>query len=127
MAKGYTSFSAGFLGAEAVATKPIGNMKYLDWDKVKTVVAENPKATIRAGLQEDWNNTSGVIFAQGNYYDGGCVYGSSKWATPIVDVDGMEIECYKDSPNEWGSGMPRWWGDGAEVLDSYDFEDDFED
>lgn len=118
--KGYTSFAAGFLGAAAVATKPIGNMKYMDWKKVQQIVDENPNAVIYAGLQEDWNNTSGLIFAEGKYYDG-YVYGCSTWATPIVDVDGEEIECWTYEETEEGSGKPKWWGNGQELLDEYDF------
>lgn len=34
--KGYTDFSMGFMGPSAVATKPIGNMKYMDWGKSST-------------------------------------------------------------------------------------------
>lgn len=118
--KGYTDFVSGFFGASAVATKPIGKMKYMDWDKVQKIVNENPNSVIYAGLMEDWNNTSGLIFAKGNYYRG-YVYGASVWATPIVDVDGEEIECwtYKETP--YGSNRPDWWGNGQELLDEYDF------
>lgn len=70
---------------------------------------------------EDWNNTSGLIFAKGNYYDG-YVYGASSWATPIVDVDGEEIECWTNTRTEEGAEKPKWlYGDN--VLDAYDFED----
>lgn len=31
--KGYTDFAMGFMGPGAIATKPIGDMKYMDWDK----------------------------------------------------------------------------------------------
>ena len=119
--KGYTNFSMGFLGAEAVATKPIGKMKYMDWDKVKLVVEENPNSVIYAGLMEDWNNTSGLIYAKGKYYDG-YVYGCSSWATPIVDVDGKEIECYTYEAGT--SHKPKWWGNGQELLDEWNYEDD---
>ena len=65
--KGYTDFAMGFLGPEAIATKPIGQMKYMDWNKVKEIVETHPDAVIHAGLLEDWNNTSGLIYAKGNY------------------------------------------------------------
>ena len=32
--KGYTDFAAGFLGMDAVATKPIGDMKFMDSDVI---------------------------------------------------------------------------------------------
>lgn len=119
--KGYTDFAMGFLGAGAVATKPIGAMKYMDWKKVQQIVDENPNAVIYAGLQEDWNNTSGLIFAKGEYYRG-YVFGCSSWATPIVDVDGEEIECWTYEPTEEGSSRPTWWGNGKPLEDEWDFE-----
>lgn len=118
--KGYTNFSDGFLGVSAVATKPIGVMKYMDWGKVKKVIEEHPNSIIYAGLMEDWNNTSGLIFAKGNYYNG-YVYGASIWATPILDVDGEEIECWTYEKTKEGSGKPSWlYGDN--ILDEFDFD-----
>jgi hypothetical protein len=121
--KGYTDFAMGFLGPRAIATKPIGSMKYMDWKKVQKVVDEHPNSVIHAGLQEDWNNTSGLIYAKGKYYDG-YVYGCSTWATPIVDVDGEEIECWTNEETEERSGKPAWWGNGQELLSEWDYEDE---
>lgn len=117
--KGYTSFAAGFLGPEVVATKPIGKMKYMDWERVKELIKQNPNSEIYAGLMEDWNNTSGLIFAKGNYYDG-YVYGSSTWATPILDIDGMEIECWTYEETEEGSGKPDWLY-GENIKDAFEY------
>lgn len=123
--KGYTSFSMGFLGMDAVATKPIGDMKYMDWKKVQQIVDEHPDSVIYAGLMEDWNNTSGLIYAKGEYYNG-YVYGCSKWATPIVDVDGEEIECWTYEETEEGSNKPTWWGNGQKLKSEWDFEEDYD-
>ena len=82
--KGYADFAIEFLGASAVATKPMDKTKFMDW-----------------------NNTSGLIFANGKYYNG-YVYGASCWATPIVDVDGKEIECWTYEETKEGSGKPDW-------------------
>ena len=124
--KGYTDFYAGFLGPKAVATKPIGKMKYMDWQKVQHLVDENPNAVIYAGLMEDWNNTSGLIYAKGKYYNG-YVYGSSVWATPIIDIDGEEFECWTYEKTKEGSHKPDWWGNGQELLDAWDFDEDEDD
>ena len=123
--KGYTNFLDGFLGVGAVATKPIGDMKFMDWKKVQEIVDTHPNSVIYAGLMEDWNNTSGLIFAKGRYYDGD-VFGCSTWATPIVDVDGEEIECWTYEESKEGSHKPNWWGNGQELLDEYDFDEDNE-
>lgn len=120
--KGYTDFMAGFLGPEFTATKPIGKTKFMDWKKVQEIVDKHPNSVIRAGLMEDWNNTSGLIFAKGEYYDG-YVYGLSIWATPIVDVDGKEIECWTYEETEEGSDKPKWWGNGTKLKSEWDYED----
>lgn len=120
--KGYTNFADGFLGPRAVATKPIGEKKFMDWNKVKEVVENHPHSVIYAGLMEDWNNTSGLIFAKGKYYDG-YVFGCSVWATPIVDVDGEEIECWTYEETKEHSDKPIWWGNGQKLIDPYFYED----
>ena len=119
--KGYTDFCTGFLGPEAVATKPIGKMKYMDWNKAKELIEQHPDSVIYAGLMEDWGNTSGLIFANGDYYNG-YVYGASIWATPILDIDGEEIECWTYEETEEGSDKPSWLC-GDHVKNMYDFED----
>lgn len=121
--KGYTDFAMGFMGPEAVATKPIGDTKFMDWSKVQKIVDEHPDSVIYAGLMEDWNNTSGLIFAKGKYYDG-YVFGMSCWATPIVDVDGVEIECWTYEPTVELNEKPSWWGNGQPLLDEYEFKED---
>lgn len=120
--KGNTDFMMGFLGANAVATKPIDKLKFMDWKKVQQIVDEHPNSVIHAGLQEDWNNTSCLIYANGQYYYGHSFYGCSIWATPIVDVDGEEIETWTYAKTKEGSEIPSWWGNGQEVLHEYDFE-----
>ena len=110
-----TSFFDGCMGPEAIATKPIGEMKYMDWEKVQQIVDENPDAVIHAGLKEDWNNTSGLIYAKGKYYNGGSLYDRSVWATPIVDVDGKEIECWTYEKQKKSTGVPRGWGKNTKI------------
>lgn len=123
--KGYTDFIQGFLGPSSVATKPIGEMKYMDWEKVEQIVLEHPNSVIRAGLMEDWGNTSCLIYAKGEYYDG-YVFGASCWATPIVDVDGEEIECWTYDESKGEVHKPKWWGRGRELLSVREYEDEDE-
>lgn len=119
--KGYIDFADGFLGMEAIATKPIGKIKSLDWEKAKKLVEEHPNSVIQAGLLEDWSNTSGLIAADGKYCADSYVFVASKWATPIVDIDGEEIECweYAKKTNDC-SKRPKWWGKGKEIISEYD-------
>ena len=115
--KGYTDFAMGFMGPGAIATKPIGDMKYMDWDKVQKLVDKHPNSVIYAGLLEDWGNTSGLIFANGEYYNGRYIYDRSVWATPIVDIDGEEIECWTYNESREATGTPGWWGNGTKLKD----------
>ena len=121
--KGYTDFAMGFMGPGAIAIKPIGDMKYMDWDKVQKLVDKHPNSVIYAGLLEDWGHTSGLIFANGEYYNGRYIYDRSIWATPIVDIDGEEIECWTYNESKEATGIPEWWGNGTKLKDEWDFEE----
>lgn len=123
--KGYTDFASGFFGPSAIAgSNSIGKMRYMDWEKVKKIIETHQNAIIYAGLREDWNNTSGLIYAKGKYYNG-YVFGASSWATPIVDVDGVEIECWTTEETIEGADKPSWLINRI-LLDPYDFEEDDE-
>lgn len=123
--KGYTDFVSGFFGPSAIAgSNPIGKMRYMDWEKVKEIIETHQNAIIYAGLREDWNNTSGLIYAKGKYYNG-YVFGASSWATPIVDVDGVEIECWTTEETIEGADKPSWLINRI-LLDPYDFDEEDE-
>lgn len=112
--KGYTDFFAGFLGASAVATKPIGETKYMDWERAHKIIEErakkNKSITVEAGLMEDWNNTSGIVYIDGRFVRAPFVFARSSWATPILDIDGEEIECYTTTkPDGFTECTPTWW------------------
>lgn len=111
--KGYTDFIGGMEDTIRRAANGEFNeakMKYLDWNKAQQIVDEHPDSVIYAGLMEDWNNTSGVIYDKGKYFRSNYVYGASIWATPIVDVDGIEIECWTYDKTKEDYHMPKWWG-----------------
>lgn len=109
----YMGFTEGMMGYHIPSDT---GYKYLDWEKAKRIVKDNPKAEIYAGLQEDWGCTSGLIYDNGEYYDGGgCFYGCSYWATPILMVDGKEIECWTNEPTKEQENVPEWWGEGAKL------------
>lgn len=118
--KGTTDFVSGFFGPMAVATRPIGGTKYLDWEKARQLINEHPDSVIYAGLAEDWNNTSGLIYAKGNFYNG-YVFGCSCWATPILDIDGEEYECWTYEKTPEGSGKPEWLREGPHLKEEYEF------
>ena len=124
MSKGYIGFTEGIAIGTSIGYSP-DTMKYMDWDKVEQICKEHPDSIIYAGLQEDWGYTSGKIFDHGVYFDGGNLYDQSKWATPILDVDGKEIECWTKDPHV-NTGIPGWWGRGAEVKSAVTWDDWFD-
>ena len=86
-------------------------MRQIDWERAKTICEENPGKVIYAGLRGDMEWTSGRIFDGEKRVDDGDVYAASVWATPILEVDFVEIECWK-----YGSDakMPSWWSCDAD-------------
>lgn len=122
MAKGYTDFFGGMFTGAAKPTAP-GGVKYMDWEKAEKICLEHPYSVVYAGLAEDWGWTSGKIYENGKWYDGGTLYDRSKWATPILDVDGEEIECFTHEEHE-RTGIPKWWGRGEEVHSEWEDYDE---
>lgn len=116
--KGYTDFIGGMFEYHP---EHHDGVRYMDWDKVKQICLANPTSKIEAGLREDWNNTSGIIFNNGEYYDGGTLYNQSRWATPIVDIDDVEIEVWTNEPLDF-SGIPNWWGNGSDLKCGWQWE-----
>lgn len=122
--KWYTDFIGGMILGMGMPTAEAGT-KYMDWERAEKICLENPNSVVRAGLREDWNNTSGIIYNKGRWCDGGDLYALSRWATPIVDVDDIEeIECFNHEKK--GSKIPKWWGRGEELESGFkwDFEED---
>lgn len=113
--KGYTDFFGGILDPHE---SHADGDRYLDWKKAEQICKDNPHSTIYAGLREDWFWTSGLIFENGVYSDGGCLYNHSYWATPILDVDGVEIECWTNEPYDF-PGVPPTWGNGVTVSEDF--------
>ena len=110
--KGHLGFVEG-MSISALIPDAEDGFKYLDWDKAKKVCEQFPTATIIAGLLEDWDCTSGIIFKNGKYNTKSYLYVSSRWATPYLDVDGMEIPCWTNEDKyKSDSKRPKWWGKG---------------
>lgn len=89
-----------------IATAKGNKMRQLDWDKAKEICEKNKGKTIYAGLQYDMEWTGGCIF-DGEKYVRDYVFVASTWATPILEIEGEEIECWKYGED---TDMPKWWG-----------------
>lgn len=89
-----------------IARREGSPMRQLDWEKAKEICEQNKGKEVYAGLQDDMEWTGGCIF-DGEKQVRDYVYVASCWATPILAIDGVEIECWVyGRDNE----MPKWWG-----------------
>ena len=109
------TFLEGFLGPPA--NKDKSTVRTFDWDKAAQIIKEkyqdHKDLIAEAGLQDDWNETGGVIFEEGCPTNESYTYLQSNWAIPtlILSYNGQEqeeIPCYvvdedKIRSRRWGS------------------------
>lgn len=106
-------FAEGILVGMSKRTSPEGP-RVFDWDKAARLIRDRKPTEAEAGLAEDWSHTGGSIYANGAPVpkDDTYVYLASNWATPMLVIDGEEIECYvAKSETKWDSGT--YWPKSA--------------
>ncbi len=97
--------------------------KAFDWEQCAKIILEkhNQFETARAGLAEDWALTNAIIFKNGeiieNTDENVFPYFYSDWATPILDLDGEEIECWTENiPNDFDD-KKLWTEESKKILE----------
>lgn len=91
--------------------------KVFDWDKAARLIAESGARHAEAGLSEDWWWTGGDILADGlPVSERVCVYLASTWATPVLVLDGDEVECWRMQSETPDWDADTWWPDSAKAL-----------
>ena len=115
------SFTEGFF-----STRGQNDNKFMafDWLKaareIKSRLEDHPDLVAEAGLQRDWDHTSGVIFKEGRPYLEDYTYLKSNWAVPTLilswdDEEQEEIECYEiDSAYQSGT---KWCEKSKAIFD----------
>jgi hypothetical protein len=92
----------------------LSKTKIFDWNKAAEYIKENNIQNAYAGLEGDWDCTSGCIFRDGAIDRDGYHYLASTWATPTLVADGEEIPCYltvEENTEKWDSDTN--WPDSA--------------
>lgn len=74
-----------------------------DWLKAAQIIAERNPAEANAGLSSDMEWTGGTIWRDGLPVRNDYTYLASTWATPVIEIDGEEIPCYR-----MASEVPQW-------------------
>lgn len=105
-----TDFVEGMISGRALSDKAkyAGRKpKAFNWDKAAQLIKEHKPKVAMAGLAEDWNNTSGVIWRGGQIVTDDYTFLFSYWATPLLDMDGEEFDCF-DIVDEKTSSDQKW-------------------
>jgi hypothetical protein len=95
------------------AAKNGAKFRVFDWNKAATLIHDREPKRARAGLARDMENTAGVIYKNGETFNGidasdyGC-YLASNWAVPVLELDGKEIDCWIWEFNEGGDYGHDW-------------------
>lgn len=90
-------------------------LKVFDWLKAAQLIREQKPKEAGAGLAGDWEYTGGPIYRNGapvpkkDTY----VYLASNHATPLIELDGEAVECFKIQSQTPGWGSGTYWPEEA--------------
>lgn len=88
-------------------------MRQIDWRRAAEICAANPGRKAYAGMLEDMEWTSGMIFDGERRVEPEYVYACSFWATPVVVVeepDGSN-RVYECATEGGSCKEPEWWAE----------------
>lgn len=91
-------------------------MMIFDWDKAAELIRERNPESASAGLSGDWEWTGGEIFRGGQIVEDSYTYLGSTWATPLLDLDGEQIECYRMQSKTPGWDTDTKWPESARSI-----------
>jgi hypothetical protein len=96
--------------------------KIFDWLGAVDLLIENLALKAEAGLREDWDHTSDIIWD--NYgpiiFDDSKLYLSSNWATPALKIENRMYNCWVYEV-DFPSWQPDefWPPEALDLLNSY--------
>lgn len=90
-------------------------MKVFDWVKAAEILKERKPHSAIAGLSSDMEWTSGTIWENGEPIpkDETYTYLASVWATPVLEIDGEEIPCFKMQSEVPAYNAETYWPEDA--------------
>ena len=91
--------------------------KVFDWDKAARLIIQAGATEATAGLAGDMEWTSGPIFSGGEIDEDGYTYLESKWATPVLVLDGgEEVECFVMGNKTEGNAKTKWPDSARQII-----------
>ena len=96
-------------------------LRVFDWDKAAHILRYRNSTEASAGLEGDWEWTGGLILKDGRPVppEETYTYLASTWATPLLDVDGDEIECWRYEHDVLGWDAGTYWPESALSIFRY--------
>jgi hypothetical protein len=101
---------------QALSSQNTEDRKVFDWIKAAQLIRDRQPSEAVAGLSEDMSWTAGTIYLNGNIVSDSYLYLASDWATPVVVLDGEEIECYTVMPARLAYDRPVWSEEARQIL-----------
>lgn len=94
-------------------------MMVFDWVRAAQIIKAYKPKEASAGLEEDWEWTSGRIFVDGKPYTDDYTYLASTWATPQLLADGKLFDCYvmESEASDWDA-YTQWPRIALDILNS---------
>ena len=93
-------------------------MKVFDWDRAAHLIRERSPDIVSAGLSGDLEYTEGDIYRDGKPVprDNTYTYLASTWATPLLIIDGDEVECFRMESETAGWDAGTYWPESALAI-----------
>lgn len=82
--------------------------RVFDWEKAEAILTERGWPDAEAGLAENLEWTAGCIVQNGAPHLDSYTYLASTWATPVLIIDGEEIECWRMQDGIWWGAHTKW-------------------
>lgn len=89
--------------------------KVFDWNKAAQLIVERKAQRAYAGLEGDWDCTSGCIWSNGKPC-GEYTYLCSLWAIPTLILDDDEIECWVYEDESEFHSDTKWPDSALEIV-----------
>lgn len=80
-----------------------------NWDLAAQILRDRNVQTACAGLSEDLEATGAAILHNRNPILGSGAYLQSKWATPVLIIDGVEHDCWKLARDYIDHAIDKIW------------------
>lgn len=92
--------------------------KVFDWEKAARLIRERGAKEASAGLAGDWEYTGGPILANGRPVpkDETYTYLASNHATPLLEIDGEAVDCFRLESQTPGWGSDTYWPPEAMAI-----------